>query len=200
MSDSLISYSLHTPVCTYNLTHTQTGATERSKTHQQLRTVLCHEEFGPEADVFAYYRKTTDYINNNNTEEIKAIVKNSLWIDGGVSPTYIESCKTRFNSEVLPLSSAEAINTWIEKITEGVIKDLLKQKVCAAVLFRYCMLYAGSLSLCIKHAFAHIPSQVDLWYWWTRATSSCSGRSGSTRIKRDSANSLRFLVKRSRRQ
>lgn len=108
---------------------TQTGATKDSKTLYEIRDVLCHNIMGPEELVFKYYRATIDDINENNTKDIQATIASSLWVDGSVSESYIDSCDQLFKSEVHPLQSAEAINAWIDKITKGIIKDIIKTKV-----------------------------------------------------------------------
>jgi serpin B len=53
---------------------------------------------------------------------------NSIWIKANkkLSPSFIQSSKNKLNAESFPSIEVQKINTWVEKQTQGKVKDLIK--------------------------------------------------------------------------
>ncbi len=54
-------------------------------------------------------------------------VGNSLWVKefNGVSRSFLEDVKNFFHAEVEPLTTEREINTWVSRVTNGVIKNII---------------------------------------------------------------------------
>lgn len=62
-----------------------------------------------------------------NDPQVKLITGNSLWCVGNVKKQYKDLCLQYFKAEVLPLSTKDAINSWVSEKTEQMITKLLSE-------------------------------------------------------------------------
>lgn len=62
-----------------------------------------------------------------NDSQVKLITGNSLWCVGNVKKQYKDLCLQYFKAEVLPLSTKDAINSWVSEKTEQMITKLLSE-------------------------------------------------------------------------
>lgn len=107
-----------------------TGA--EGETERQMRTVLGFESASKE-EIASYYSKMISGLAEADPY-VDLKIANSIWIDKyfPVKEDYINSSEKSFNSEVenrdfSSPSALEDINKWVEKKTDGTIKELLDE-------------------------------------------------------------------------
>ena len=93
-----------------------------SATFDEIRSALGHANIGDEETV------------HETVQDLLAVLEadglcmaNSLWVVANVKDAFVRKCELVFDAAVYKLAGKEAINTYVEKKTEGLIRDLLKQ-------------------------------------------------------------------------
>jgi hypothetical protein len=94
------------------------GATPESRTFQELRAALGHDE--------SVVHASLAQLPGGGSRE-RLIVANSIWAAGGIRPEFAARCKDVFGADVFPLQGAAVINAWIDANTHGHIKQLLSR-------------------------------------------------------------------------
>jgi serpin B len=119
------------------------GATPESRTLQQLRAALGHDE--TEAVVHASMRETLAQLLGGSSRK-RIIVANSIWAAGGLKQEFADRCKDVFCADAFPLQGADVINAWIDANTHGHIKQLLSRDPDDTVLINVLFFEAAWLT------------------------------------------------------
>jgi len=109
------------------------GATNESL--QQMRKVLRHDFVGEEKVVHEQYQKLANRILNSDAQT-KFSIANSAWAKQGahLEETYLKTVAEVFDAEVHPLTGTGPINSWCEKKTNGLIKEIVSSLETSLVL------------------------------------------------------------------
>lgn len=119
------------------LTMTYNGAKDNTK--EEMSKVLGYEKMDDDK-INNSYKTLTGYLENVD-KNIKLNIGNSIWIREGeeINKEFININKNIFSAKVDNLdfsksSSVDKINKWIEKSTNNMIKDMLKEPIPSNVI------------------------------------------------------------------
>jgi serine protease inhibitor len=94
------------------------GATPESRTLQELRAALGHDE--------SVVHASLAQLPGGGSRE-RLIVANSIWAAGGIRPEFADRCKDVFGADVFPLQGAAVIHAWLDAHTHGHRQQLLSR-------------------------------------------------------------------------
>jgi len=115
------------------LTMVACGSTERSATHEGLKTVL-HQERIQDEEIEQHFEKlllSTTADPTKKDEGVQCTLAQSAWVKEGVDTRttikeeYKNMVRRCFQAEVLPLTSAEGVNRWCAEKTRGMITEIM---------------------------------------------------------------------------
>jgi len=101
------------------------GATEGA-VRDSMRTALHQTKMGSEEAIQTQFKYMVKACLQAPSDGIQFLVANSAWHkEGEVRADYKELVNEYFGAELLPLSTAGAINSWVSDKTEGLISNLV---------------------------------------------------------------------------
>lgn len=73
----------------------------------------------------------TQSLTTATEEDLQVSDASSAWVKPGLTlqPAFVEALNTYFAAKSAPLTSAKAVNNWVENATKGKIKDIVDESI-----------------------------------------------------------------------
>jgi len=103
------------------------GATEGSATATEIREAMGHGAVGgDEKKVHSYFTQLLQSLKSSDPK-VEINVANSVWAKGDVKADFKATCQEAFGAQSFDLAGMDPVNEWVDKATQGKIKQLLAQ-------------------------------------------------------------------------